>query len=220
MSRFGTGIGIGIDFHVDRSNLFTMGRPRRSEETKKALLQAGGRLFAAKGYHGTGLRDILTAARAPKGSFYNFFSSKEAYAGEVIERYADMLIRYYELAAGATDSPREQLRTAHLGLIAYIGGAESCTGCLIGALSGELGPSHEEMRKLLQKVERRWVARLAETFAAAQERGEARKDLAPEEMAEAFWNLWQGAHLRSELEQSVAPLQRALAHALDVLFAP
>jgi TetR/AcrR family transcriptional regulator, transcriptional repressor for nem operon len=40
-----------------------------------------------QGYHGTGLKEILDAVRIPKGSFYNYFGSKESFAAEIIAHY-------------------------------------------------------------------------------------------------------------------------------------
>ena len=57
-----------------------MARPRRSENTRQELLELGVRLLSENGYNGTGLKQILDEAGVPKGSFYNYFPSKEAYA--------------------------------------------------------------------------------------------------------------------------------------------
>jgi TetR/AcrR family transcriptional regulator, transcriptional repressor for nem operon len=34
-----------------------------------------------------GVQEITDAARVPKGSFYNYFESKEALGAEIVERY-------------------------------------------------------------------------------------------------------------------------------------
>ena len=45
-----------------------------------------------QGYHGTGLKEILDAVQIPKGSFYNYFGSKENFAAEVIQHYINPFI--------------------------------------------------------------------------------------------------------------------------------
>ncbi|OUS39938.1 TetR family transcriptional regulator, partial [Oleispira antarctica] len=55
-----------------------MNRPRRSEQTREALIEAGIEQLSRHGYHGTGIKQILDEVSVPKGSFYNFFASKEA----------------------------------------------------------------------------------------------------------------------------------------------
>lgn len=44
-----------------------------------------------QGYHGTGLK-ILESVQIPKGSFYNYFSSKENFGAEVIQYYIEPFI--------------------------------------------------------------------------------------------------------------------------------
>jgi len=49
----------------------------RSEATRQLLLEAAGRVFAAKGYEGASVSDIAAAAGFTKGAFYASFASKE-----------------------------------------------------------------------------------------------------------------------------------------------
>ena len=53
------------------------------------ILDAGLQVMFRKGYVGAGVRDIVLEAGAPQGSFTNHFRSKEAFAGEVLDRYFD-----------------------------------------------------------------------------------------------------------------------------------
>ena len=56
---------------------------------REDLLDAGLSVMFRSGYNGSSVRDIAAAAGAPQGSFTNHFRSKEAFAGEVLERYFD-----------------------------------------------------------------------------------------------------------------------------------
>ena len=53
------------------------------------MLNQGLGLLMQQGYHGMGLKEILDAVQIPKGSFYNYFGSKENFAAETIEHYID-----------------------------------------------------------------------------------------------------------------------------------
>ena len=57
-----------------------MPRPRRNNNLRDQLLVEGYNAFLHNGYHGTGLKEVLDRLRIPKGSFYNYFESKEAIA--------------------------------------------------------------------------------------------------------------------------------------------
>jgi TetR/AcrR family transcriptional regulator, lmrAB and yxaGH operons repressor len=55
-------------------------------DTRSRILQAAQRLFRKRGYHATGLNDILNLAQAPKGSMYHHFpAGKEEIGVCVIE---------------------------------------------------------------------------------------------------------------------------------------
>jgi TetR/AcrR family transcriptional regulator, lmrAB and yxaGH operons repressor len=60
--------------------------PADIPDTRARILHAAQRLFRQRGYHATGLSDILQAAQAPKGSMYHHFSGgKEEIGVAVIE---------------------------------------------------------------------------------------------------------------------------------------
>ena len=67
--------------------------PSSSGDTRERLLTAAQRLFRKRGYHATGLNDILEAAQAPKGSLYHHFpGGKEAIGVSVVEKISNSLL--------------------------------------------------------------------------------------------------------------------------------
>ncbi len=63
-------------------------------DTRARIVMAGMRLFRKKGFHGTGLADVLALAQAPKGSLYHHFPlGKEAIGVAVVEALADSMLR-------------------------------------------------------------------------------------------------------------------------------
>ena len=59
---------------------------RRAPETKARILDAAEALFAKRGYHGTSIRDISSAARVQNAQTYHHFGSKEGLFRAVVER--------------------------------------------------------------------------------------------------------------------------------------
>lgn len=55
----------------------------RSEETKQAILQAAGQLFAAKGFDAVSIREIAKAAGCSHTTLYLYFKDKEALLHEL-----------------------------------------------------------------------------------------------------------------------------------------
>lgn len=74
----------------------TRGRQRRAIVTRHGLLEAAGEHFAATGYHGTSLREILEACGVTKGALYFHFPSKQALVEAII---AETVQRWTEMAA-------------------------------------------------------------------------------------------------------------------------
>lgn len=67
--------------------------PSTVGDTRDRLLTAAQRLFRKRGYHATGLSDILQAAQAPKGSLYHHFpGGKEAIGVCVVEKISRSLL--------------------------------------------------------------------------------------------------------------------------------
>src|ERR1700720_1769105 len=91
------------------------GRPRASErdsvETRRALLDAAGKLIAERGYRGTTVNDIVAASGLSKGTFYWYFKSKEdlllAVLAERIDRPLFELIARLKSAAADEDMAPE-----------------------------------------------------------------------------------------------------------------
>ena len=52
----------------------------RRADKHEQILEAGLEVMFLNGYNGTGVKDIVEAAGIPKGSFYNYFESKEDFA--------------------------------------------------------------------------------------------------------------------------------------------
>ncbi len=59
---------------------------KRNEIIEKTIY-----IIYRQGYHGTGIQELADAAGIPKGSFYNYFKSKEEYAVQALHFYHQYL---------------------------------------------------------------------------------------------------------------------------------
>lgn len=186
---------------------------------RQQLLDEGVRLITTHGYHGTGLQQMLDSVQIPKGSFYNYFESKEAFAAEVIAHYIEpFIVRLDEhLQASPTDA-LAGLQAYFSGLIAEVGQGDFTGGCLLGNLIGEIGDTSELCRLALKQAFQRYRDLLALGIAQAQQQGSVRKDKSADSMADLLANTWQGALLRMKIEQSIAPLNEFCEHLLGDYF--
>lgn len=197
-----------------------MARPRLSEHTRQQLLDEGVAAFLAGGYHGTGLKEVLDRVNVPKGSFYNYFESKEAFGAAAIAHYAECLgNKLTEALAKAPDDPLAGLRLFFAQLTAEFQAANYIGGCLVANLGGELEGS-DVCRGALVSAMRGWRNGLRKALGAAQQRGQLRADMDAGEMADLLVETWEGAVIRMKIERSTAPLQRCLDRLLGDYFQP
>lgn len=195
-----------------------MVRPRKSEPTKERLLDAGRDLLLAHGYHGTGLKLILDTVGVPKGSFYNFFPSKEAYVAAVITQYGQQLVEEFAAALDGYDHAPAIARL-WLGFSnrtrCLINDGKSCA-CLLGVLSGAAGDS-ALCHAALINVKTDALAVICEELSQAQSQGHLPKQLVPNTTATMLFNGWQGALLNYQLDQCDTALLAQLREFLTLI---
>ena len=196
-----------------------MARPRLSEKTRQRLLDEGVSAFLYNGFHGTGLKEVLDRVKVPKGSFYNYFESKEAFAVAAIRHYAACFAAKMERAIDDAPDPYTGLRRFFETLMADFETAGYVGGCLIANLGGELEGS-DLCRETLATAFRQWRDRVAEVLRQSQRLGLARGDLDAGDLADLLTEAWEGAVIRMKIERSLDPLRRVLARLLDDYFRP
>ncbi len=191
-----------------------MARPRRSGPTRQRLLDAGAAMLLEQGYHGTGIQPVLDEVGVPKGSFYNYFDSKEHFAAEVIRHMAEKVCASLdglkqEAQKDALAALRRDLRRRIQGFEGHFSG-----GCLFGNLGAEVEDS-EECRSALAEAFRAMSACYAAVIAAGQAQGSIRKDVKAGELADHLIAGWEGALLRMKVERSTRPLKQLVHRLLD-----
>jgi TetR/AcrR family transcriptional regulator, transcriptional repressor for nem operon len=162
--------------------------------------------FHRQGFNGSGVQDITNAAGLPKGSFYNYFESKEALALEVIDRYGKEQRALAEVLSDESISPVERLRR-YFGLLASNLVAQNYErGCLMGNLSTELADQSRVIRDRLGSNFAAWSRAIEACIRDGQKTGEISRDSDPRVLAEFLLNSFEGAILRMKVEKDSSPL--------------
>ncbi len=73
---------------------------RRATNTREMLLLSAGKLFQEVGYVQASIHRIAAAVNAPKGTFYNYFTSKEELASILVDRQLAAIYQSLSLAPG------------------------------------------------------------------------------------------------------------------------
>lgn len=174
---------------------------------KQRLLDQGVALLMEKGYHGSGLKEILETVQIPKGSFYTYFDSKEQFAAAAIVHYIEPFIARL---SGHLQNPQlnglQALQLYYQELIAEVERHGFKGGCLLGNLMGEIGDTSSLCREALQTTVKRYCDLQASALLRGQQQGVVRRDRSAASMADAMFNAWQGALLRMKVEHSLQPL--------------
>lgn len=188
---------------------------------KDRLLEQGVSLLLEKGYHATGLKEILDTVQIPKGSFYSYFNSKEQFAAEAVSHYIEPFIQ--RLSAHLQNPALDglaALKTYYAELIAEVERTGFKGGCLLGNLMGEIGDTSPLCQKALLDAVERYGNLQKTALERGQQQGKVRVDRSAKSMADLMLNGWQGALLRMKVEQSVEPLQAVCRDLLDDYFRP
>lgn len=188
-----------------------MTKPDKTTPTKEALLQEGIQQLAQNGYHGTGIKKILDAVRVPKGSFYNYFASKEAYVAEIIARYNQQSLALFDSLVAESDAPAlEKMEILYSHMLDKYAAAQFRKGCLIGSLAAEIGHRYALCQMAMQLSVNNWQNRLTSLITQAQQEGSIRTDLQPEAIAEVLWSAWEGGLLKMQMDGNADTANRVL----------
>ncbi len=198
---------MNLDIPIKRGR----GRPPKQvsgqHETRAALVRAGIEVLTEKGFTATGIDEILRRVGVPKGSFYHYFGSKEAFGLEVIESYANFFARKLDRwlldeSYPALERIANFIADARAGMQRY----GFRRGCVIGNLGQEMSALPEAYREKLTSVFIDWESRLASCLECARAEGTIAETTDCIGKARFFWIGWEGAVLRAKLELDVSPL--------------
>jgi TetR/AcrR family transcriptional repressor of nem operon len=195
--------------------------PRPSNpETRSRLLEKGGDLVSSRGFNATGVQEITAAAGVPKGSFYNYFDSKEAFAVEVLNEYWDSVVELYgPILTDSHLAPLTRISRYFAGLAEFHEQRQYAFGCLIGNMALEVTTSSEDVRAKLAVIYREWSTSLTDCLREAQARKELASGRDVRQLAVALIDAFEGAVMRAKVERSRAPFGTFEGCVLPSLFA-
>jgi TetR/AcrR family transcriptional repressor of nem operon len=192
-----------------------MPRPKQNEHTREALIEVGIKHISQHGYHGTGIKQILDELKVPKGSFYNYFSSKEAFVAELLE--ADMH-NQAQLIQPVLDNdqldPIAKLRMLFENKRQKYTQQQGKQGCLVASVANDIGDSSLLCQQAMQRSVKALNQLLSGLIAEAQQQQLIRTDLAASQLATLMWTAWEG----SLIEMKIAGNTDNLTQITDFIF--
>jgi len=165
----------------------------------------------ANGYNGTSVKDIVDAAGVPKGSFYNYFESKEMFAAEALDHVAGCnMAEMRKTLANRHHTPTERLATFFNSAVGGCCEGEFKVGCFLGNMCQEMADNSELIRGKVRRLLQQQTGLIQQTLEEGKELGELSQGLDTQSTAEFLINAWQGAQLRMKAAQSREPLDAFL----------
>lgn len=190
-------------------------RERRKEETRRLILQTALKLFAKKGVFATTVEEITEAADIGKGTFFNYFSSKEAILTSLAENQLAIIRRAAEVAQKA-DSVQPILTDMCKELSSGPGRSQILLRSLLATLI-----SNPALLQVLTRVLEEGRECLGAIIERGQRIGEVRRDLAASEIARCLqqvafgtnfiWSVSEGSDLATWHMRSMDLFWRGIA---------
>lgn len=213
--------------HIESLSQSHPARRVQAQNTRDMLVQEGIVHVLERGWAATGIDTVLRQCSVPKGSFYHYFDSKEAFGYALLEAYqASRLQRLQYWWVQQPTGNLEQLCAALEGLLAetmaQLEQAHYQRGCLLGALGQEVAGLHEGFRLRLLGCLAQWEDLLATALLDCLSSYEKQSKpgvknikttglidskALSQSLARAFWVNWQGALLHSQLARNAQALQ-------------
>ncbi len=177
--------------------------------TRDRLIRAALELFQMRGYHATGVSEILTRAHCPKGSLYHHFpGGKSELAVAAIEWLESQMIAHFDAARDKAVPAHKQVTLLFRQTSDWVSGAGFGVGALLSVMAQEVAPDDAVLTQRLGAA----YAKAITHFDQALQAGGASGDMAGPIIA-----MLDGAVAQARAQTSTAPFDMSLTAALRLL---
>ncbi|MFD0821042.1 TetR/AcrR family transcriptional regulator [Micromonospora zhanjiangensis] len=129
----------------------------KGQDTRQRVVRTAAELFQRQGYHATGVNQILSTGRAPKGSLYfHFPGGKEQVAVEAVTASGAALGDRLRAALDAADPADGLTRLVDL-LAAALAGSDYEQGCPVAGIAIDTASTSEPIRAACADAYGRWL---------------------------------------------------------------
>lgn len=186
--------------------------------TRDRIIETGAEIIHRKGFNHTGIQEILNAASVPKGSFYNYFKSKQDFGLQIIDYFLSHFRRIAEdTLEDSRVSPLNRIYRFLTAFMEYFESQNYTGGCPIGNLAQEMGDLNPAFRQKLCEAIDMMIDAYCRVLTAAQNDGKIMKSLDIRETAGFIVAGWHGAIIQMKLTRSLAPLKNHRKFVFDYI---
>ncbi|AKH21162.1 TetR/AcrR family transcriptional regulator [Sedimenticola thiotaurini] len=187
-------------------------------DIRQHIIDTANPLILGKGFTAVGLSELLAAAGVPKGSFYHYFKSKEAFGEALLEDYfTDYEARLRTLLKSGQGSGAERLMQYWQLWLETQSGEGTAGKCLAVKLGSEVSDLSESMRTALERGTSRIIQLISECIEEGQADGSLPGNLDAANSALTLYNLWLGATVLTKIRHDQTALEAAMATTRQLL---
>ena len=177
----------------------------REHDPREMLLLSGGRLFQDVGYVQASIYRIASAVSAPKGTFYNYFKSKEDLASRLVDRQFEALQE--SLSRPTRRSASDQLKDHCHFLAIEPPMVEVAPLQLLATLAAEAPAIPAPITQRIARGTDIWISRVSDLISLAQMEGGKPTAQDPKKLASMLVTCWYGAIVRRKSDASLKLLE-------------
>ncbi len=187
-------------------------------DVRGSILATGQRIMAGKGFSAVGLNEILAGAGVPKGSFYHYFGSKDAFGEALLTDYFEDYLANLDEILRRPGLTMAQRLEAYLQQWQETQSFFDCQGkCLAVKLSAEVADLSEAMRAALKHGTSGIIHRLKHAIERGVAEGSLSIDDEPGSVAQSLYQLWLGASVMVKIVRNTQPFASAMMTTRQIL---
>ncbi|SDQ30786.1 transcriptional regulator, TetR family [Curtobacterium sp. UNCCL20] len=179
-------------------------------DSRQAILDAGQRTIAHKGWAAVGLNELLSEAGVPRGSFYYYFKSKDVFGEAMMQEYFREYLADMDEVFGQQDLPAADRLMQYWQHWRETQSLDDCQGkCLAVKLGAEVSDLSEPMRIALKDGTTGITERIARMITAGQADGSLSSEIEPARTAQMLYDLWLGASVMAKIHRTMDSVDNA-----------
>ncbi len=183
---------------------------RADQDTRVVLLESAEKIFANKGYAGVGINEVLGSVGVPKGSFYHYFTSKDAFGEAVLRYYFEHYLVEMDQIMGDTGLTWAERLMAYWDNWHATQSLDECQGrCLAVKLGAEVADMSEPMREALKTGTTAVIDRLEKALQGGAADGSLKLTGEARATAQSLYELWLGASVMAKVNRNLQSMESA-----------
>src|SRR6202011_4151371 len=182
----------------------------RKRDPRELLLLSAGKLFQDVGYVQASIYRIASAVNAPKGTFYNYFKSKEDLASRLVDRQFEAL---HESLSRSTDHSASHQLKKHCSFLAIEPPmVEVAPLQLLATLAAEAPAIPVALTQRIARGTDIWITHVSASISRAQIKSGTPTAQDPKKLASLLVSCWYGAIIRRKVEPSLKAIDEFLPY--------